>query len=80
MTRPTVLVVDTQEPRRKEVVKGVAATQYEVVVAASAHEGQQYVEALHPDIVIGEAGLPGLTDPEALARGADEDGAGLFRP
>jgi DegV family protein with EDD domain len=69
MARPTVLLIDTQETRRKELVRGLASAESEVIVAASVHEGQQFAEALNPEIVIAEGGLAGISDADAIATG-----------
>jgi DegV family protein with EDD domain len=75
MARPTVLVVDGDEPRRRELVRGLAGYGYEVVTAASAHEGTRFATGLRPDVVVAEAGMVDDTNPfgvRAAARTAGE--------
>jgi CheY-like chemotaxis protein len=69
MARPTVLVVDGDEPRRRELVRGLAGYGYEVVTAASAHEGTRFATGLRPDVVVAEAGMVDDTNPFGV-RGA----------
>jgi DegV family protein with EDD domain len=57
MRRPTVLVVDGQEPRRKELVRGLAEHAYEVIAAAGAKEGRRFAAGLKPEVIVIEAGL-----------------------
>lgn len=59
MARLTVLVVDRQEIRRKELARGLASYAYEVVTAADGDEGQRFAEGLRPDAVVVEAALAG---------------------
>jgi DegV family protein with EDD domain len=62
MSRPSVLVVEPDAARRKEVSNGLAGFGYEVVPAVGAEEGRRYAASLGPGIVVAPAGL---------ARGAD---------
>jgi DegV family protein with EDD domain len=57
MRRPTVLVVDGQEPRRKELVRGLAEHAYEVIAAAGAKEGRRFAAGLNPEVIVIEAAL-----------------------
>jgi DegV family protein with EDD domain len=57
MARLTVLVVDRQEIRRKELARGLASYAYEVVTAANGEEGQRFADGLSPDAVVIEAAL-----------------------
>jgi len=66
MPRPTILVVDTDDNRRKEVARGLSGFAYEVVTAADGDEGARFSSGLGPGIVIAEGGLPGFSDREAL--------------
>ncbi len=59
MARLTVLVVDRQEIRRKELARGLASYAYEVVTAADGEEGRRFAEGLRPDAVVVEAALAG---------------------
>ncbi len=69
MARLTVLVVDRQEIRRKELGRGLASYAYEVVTAADGDEGQRFAEGLNPDAVVIEAALAASV-PAAAASGA----------
>ncbi len=69
MGRPTVLVVDTQEPRRKELVRGLAEHAYEVITAASADEGRRFAGGLNPDVIVVESRLSAALEP-ATAEGS----------
>src|SRR5215218_1936526 len=62
MSRPSVLVVEPDAARRKEVSTGLAGFGYEVVPAVGAEEGRRYAASLGPGLVVAPAGL---------ARGAD---------
>ena len=57
MAKPTILVVDGEEARRREVVHGLASFGYEVVAAADAAEGRRFAAGLSPDVVVASAGL-----------------------
>ncbi len=78
MPKPTVLVVDTVEARRKELARGLAGFAYEVVVASSAAEGSRFAGGLNPDVIVSEAGLelapaPGATAVLLLNEEAEEE-------
>ncbi len=57
MAKATVLVVDREETRRREIVRTLASLGYDVVAAATAEEGRRFEVGLAPDVVIAEAGL-----------------------
>ena len=61
MARPTVLVVDRDDARRKDVVLGLASLGYEVVAAANAVEGRRFAAGIEFGVIVAEAGL-GLCD------------------
>jgi hypothetical protein len=63
MERLTVLVVDEDEKRRKELVRGLAGHAYEVVAAATADEGRRFAAGIEPDVIVAAAGLVDVTDP-----------------
>lgn len=62
MSRPSVLVVDPEAARRREISHGLSGFGYEVVPAVGAEEGRRYAQTLGPGIVVA---------PAALARGND---------
>jgi len=67
MARPTILVVDSEEGRRKELARGLSGYAYEVVTAGDAEEGARFATGLGPGIIVTEANLTGFSDPESLA-------------
>ncbi len=67
MATATVLVVDREETRRREVVRGLAELGFEVVAAVGAADGSRFAAGLAPDVIVVEAGVwPG----DANAAGA----------
>lgn len=62
MPRPSVLVVDPESARRREISHGLSGFGYEVVPAVGAEEGKRFARTLGPGIVVA---------PAALARGSD---------
>lgn len=62
MSRPSVLVVDPEAIRRREIAQGLTGFGYEVIPALGMEEGRRYARTLGPGIVVAPAGL---------ARGAD---------
>jgi len=65
MARPTVLVVDTQEQRRKDLANGLAAFGYEVITAADGEEGKRFAAGLNPTVIVVEAALRERVSPPA---------------
>ncbi len=63
MARATVLVVDRQEGRRRDVARGLASFGYEVVAASDLAEGQRYATGLNPDAIVAEAALAAVSAP-----------------
>ena len=57
MARLTVLIVDREGDRRKELARGLASYAYEVVTAADADEGRRFAEGLDPDVIVIEGAL-----------------------
>jgi DegV family protein with EDD domain len=62
MPRPSVLVVDPEAARRREVSHGLTGFGYEVIPAVGVEEGRRFAAGLGPGVVV---------MPLALARGAD---------
>jgi len=62
MPRPSVLVVDPETARRREISTGLSGFGYEVIPAVGPEEGRRFAASLGPGIVVA---------PIALARGAD---------
>ncbi|MBW8875584.1 MAG: DegV family EDD domain-containing protein [Acidobacteria bacterium] len=57
MARPTVLVVDPETSRRREIAHGLTAFGYEVIPAVGAAEGRRFAAGLGPGIVVLPTGL-----------------------
>ena len=62
MARPSVLVVDPETVRRREISQGLTGFGYEVVPAVGVEEGRRFAAGLGPGVVV---------VPLALARGED---------
>lgn len=62
MPRPTVLVVDSNETRRREVSRGLAEFAYEVVVAENAANGMRFATGLVPRLIVCSRDLEGFGD------------------
>jgi DegV family protein with EDD domain len=75
MARPTVLIVDREEPRRKELTRGLAGDGYEVVAAADMHEGRRFASGLEPGVIVAEAALVDAGDPSGPRTGRQGAGA-----
>ncbi len=63
MARGTVLVVDREGTRRRELARGLAELGYEVVAAGSAEEGRRFEAGIAPDAVVAEAALADARPP-----------------
>ncbi len=76
MARPTILVVDTNDSRRKELARGLAEFGYEVVSADNEADGVRFATGLVPGVVVAEPTLAGLASGSFLAQfeaqGADK--------
>lgn len=57
MSRPSVLVVDPEAVRRKEISQGLASFGYEVIPVLSLEEGRRFAETLGPGVVVMPSGL-----------------------
>lgn len=66
MARPTVLVVDTAEARRKEVSRGLAELGYEVVSAENSATGMRFATGLSPRVIFASDGVEGFADATVL--------------
>lgn len=75
MSRPSVLFVDPETARRREVASGLSGFGYEVIPAVGAEEGRRYARTLGPGIVVAPAALVRGTD-GALAERFDATGPG----
>ena len=72
MARPTILVVDGEDTRRKELVRGLTGLGYEVIAAAGAEEGRRFADGLAPGLVIADAALVDPGDPLGLRARASQ--------
>ncbi len=77
MGKPTVLVVDREETRRRDLVRALAGFGYEVVAAGTAEEGRRFATGLKPGVIVAEIALVDVADPFGLrtARGATREAA-----
>ena len=76
MARPTVLVVDAKDTRRKELTRGLAEFGYEVVAARTAAEGIRFATGLTPSIIVAAHDLEGFGDAsvlETMAKDASQE-------
>jgi two-component system KDP operon response regulator KdpE len=55
---PTVLVVEDDEPTRREVARNLSGHGYRVEEAGGAHDALRHWEARRPDLVLLDLGLP----------------------
>jgi len=60
MARPTILVVETNESRRKELAHGLAEVGYEVVVAPDGAAALTAVRDRRPDVLVLDVMMPGV--------------------
>jgi DegV family protein with EDD domain len=77
MPRPTVLVVDREDSRRKELVRGLTSYGYEVVAASGADEGRRFAEGLRPGLIVVEGVLVDAADPFGLRAARPSAEAGV---
>ncbi len=75
MARPTVLVVDPDAGRRKEITRSLTELGYEVVAAEKAAEGMRFAIGLTPGVIVAAAPLDGFGDCAVLKYVAPEEGA-----
>ncbi|HSN87536.1 MAG TPA: hypothetical protein VL025_12300, partial [Thermoanaerobaculia bacterium] len=73
MPRPSVLVVDSEASRRRELSHGLSAFGYEVIPAVDAQEGQRFADGLGPGIVVAPLAIAADGDGSLLARFASAD-------
>ncbi len=62
MARPTVLVVDGNEARRRELGRELTRFAYEVVVADSAASGMRFATGLNPHVIVAASEIEGFGD------------------
>ena len=68
MPRPSVLVVDPNASRRRELAHGLSGFGYEVIPAVDAQEGQRFADGLGPGIVVAPLDVAADGDGSFLAR------------
>ena len=74
MARPTVLVVDPVEGRRKEITRSLAEMGYEVVSAEKPAEAMRFAIGLTPSVMVADATVDGFGDAAVLKYVAPEEG------
>lgn len=68
MPHPSVLVVDPDASRRRELSYGLSGFGYEVIPAVDAQEGQRFADGLGPGVVVAPLGVAADGDGSFLAR------------
>jgi DegV family protein with EDD domain len=58
MARPTILVVDSDDSRRKSLARGLAELGYEVVSARDEADGVRFAKGLGPSVIVADAAVP----------------------
>ena len=58
--RPSILLIDPDDDRRRALASGLAERGYEVVPAGSSQEGARFARGLGPSVIVGPAELPAL--------------------
>ncbi len=66
--RPSVLIVDPDEARRRTLSQGLAERGYEVIPAMGAEEGLKFAQGLGPSVIVAPAHLMGFGDASVLDR------------
>ncbi len=67
MTRPSVLLVESDDTRRRALALGLARFAYEVIPASTAQQGLHFAAGLGPSVVVADAALEGFRDGSVLA-------------
>lgn len=75
MSRPSVLLIDPEADRRREIARGLAGFGYEVVPVVGLEEGRRFAAGLGPGIVVVPAGLVRGADGSVTERFAAADSA-----
>ena len=71
MSRPSVLFIDPETARRREVASGLSGFGYEVIPAVGAEEGRRYAQTLGPGIVVAPAAVMRGLDSTLVDPGAE---------
>ncbi|MEM1179265.1 MAG: DegV family protein [Acidobacteriota bacterium] len=77
--RPSILLIDPDDDRRRALASGLAERGYEVVPAGSSQEGARFAQGLGPSVIVGPAELPTLRDASILSQMSNADGTTLER-
>lgn len=72
MARPTILVVDSDDSRRKDLARGLAEFGYEVVSAENETEGLRFATGLVPNVIVADAALAAFAGGEVLDKLAED--------
>ena len=74
MPRPTILVADPGEGRRKEISRGLAEYGYEVVAAHDSAEATRFAVGLNPSMIVAAADLEHFGDGKILEQLTQTEG------
>ena len=66
--RPSVLIVEPEDLRRRALSQGLAERGYDVVPAMGAEEGLKFAQGLGPSVIVAPAELMGFGDAAVLER------------
>ncbi|MGE5236640.1 MAG: DegV family protein [Acidobacteriota bacterium] len=66
MARPTVLVVDGDDTRRRALGRGLAELGYEAILAENASNGMRFAVGLSPQVIVAAGNLEGFGDLRVL--------------
>ncbi len=66
--RPSVLIVEPDDSRRRTLSQGLAERGYETVPAMTAEEGLKFAQGLGPSVIVAPAELMGFGDASVLDR------------
>ena len=68
MAKPKVLIVEDNPDARQLLVMVLGREDYEVIEARNASEALHQASTQHPDLILMDLGLPGMTGDEVTAR------------
>lgn len=76
MEKPSVLIIEPENRKRKLLGQRLAGLGYEAIPAVDVAEGIRFAEGLGPTVIVADAALPELVDVESLERLARVNGRG----
>lgn len=77
--RPSILLIDPDDDRRRALASGLAERGYEVVPAGSSQEGVRFARGLGPSVIVGPAELPALGSGSILEEMSSSDDLSIER-